>query len=98
MDYSIKTTNTILIPGNIYFTLLMKRIFFFFTNNMLGYDSKEGVNYVQIILRGFHRLDVQNKISPILGIYFLQDQNNLHSMFVAPKLYDLKSSEKCKVL
>ena len=63
-----------------------------------GCVCEEGVNYVQIILRGFHRLDVQNKISPILGIYFLQDQNNLHSMFVAPKLYDLKSSEKCKVL
>ena len=65
---------------------------------MLGYDSKEGVNYVPIILRGFHRLDVENKIFPILGINFLQDQNNLHSMFVVPKLYYLKSSEKCKVL
>ena len=65
---------------------------------MLGYDSKEGVNYVPIILRGCHRLDVENKIFPILGIYFLQDQNNLHSMFVVPKLYYLKSSEKCKVL
>ena len=47
MDCSIETTNIILIPGNIYFTLLMKGIFIFVsTNNMLGYDSKEGVNYV----------------------------------------------------
>ena len=47
MDCSIETTNIILIPGNISFTLLMKGIFIFvFTNNMLGYDGKEGVNYV----------------------------------------------------
>ena len=49
MDYSIKTTNIILIPGNIYFTLLMKRIFFFFLQIIcLAMTAKKGLTMCKL--------------------------------------------------
>lgn len=71
---------------------------FFLQIICLAMTAKKGLT-MHIILRGFHRLDVENKkFSPSLYLFSARSEQLAFDACCPSKLYNLKSSEKCKVI